>query len=206
MSSPVKLVIDRQAKQLVSYLGSVTSIPALFQSNVQDFIIQIVDPTGNLSVPNTIVDMGGKGLRVSVGATPTGSSGGPTPLALIAGTWDSTNKWFTAALALNTTDVDTYIGSLSEKSAYFELNITESGNRNTILQSTFTIRAVVDELGSTVPSPTDQYLTRAESEAAFLKKKEGAGITWVAVSPNGIYGRELGVADDGTAIDNIIVL
>ena len=107
---------------------------------------------------------------------------------------------------MNTAAIDSHIGTAASVTAYFEINITDSGDRETILQITFNLRAVVDELASNAPSPTDQYLTKAEVLALFVKFINTAGDTVVFKSPDGVYGREIGVANDGTAVDNVIVL
>lgn len=197
--SPTKLTVDRQNKKLISVNGTVGSMPDLFQSNIVTLQVQIFDPTGptSLSAP-TIVDAGTYGLRASVGATPAGTTG-EIPVALQdTFTWDAVNKWFTADLALNTSGVDALIGAAPSVLAYFELNLTIAGCRNTILQTTFNLRAVVDELAGTVPTPTDQYLTKAECLALFAKYINDAGRTITLTSP--ITGKliELGANDDGT--------
>jgi len=211
MSNPIKLAIDRQSRRLVSFNGAVTQVPDLFQSNVQDFQIQIVEPDSSGSAGTigkyVAVDMAGFGLRLAIGAAPTGTSGGPTPLALQdTFTWDSTNKWFTGSVALNVVAIDSFIGSAAQASAYIEVNSTYSGSRITMFQGGVTLRAVLDELTSTAPSPTDQYLTKAEMLALFAKLINDAGTVIVLKSPDGTRGRELGVANDGTAIDNMITL
>ncbi len=210
MAVPIKLAINRQSRQLVYFNGSATAVPPLFQSNNQDFQIQIVDPDPSGRIGGLVaVDMAGTGLRVAIGATPTGSSGGPSPLALqdSAGwTWDAVNKWFTGSLALNTTDVDTYIGSSAFRVAYLEVNSTLSGSRITLLQASFNLTAVVDELTSTTPSSTEQYLTRAECLALFAKLVNDLGTRIVFKSANGLYGREIGVGEDGGAVDNFFNL
>lgn len=204
-ASILKLTVDRQNKILVGYLGTVTAMPACFQSNVISLQIQIVDPTGNFNSPYSLVDLAGFGLRASVGMTPTGSAGGPAPLALQdTFTWDAANKWFTADLALNTTSINTFIGALPSIGAYFELNLTFAGNRITILQTTFTLKAVVDELSSTVPATGDVYLTFAESIAYFFPIVGKPGQTLTFVSPDGTKKREIGVNNDGSGIDNLI--
>lgn len=200
--SILKLTADRQGRKLASRNGSVATMPDCFQSNTLSLQVQVVDPTGDFTNPYSVVDLAGFGLRASVGQTPTGSAGGPAPLALQdTFVWDAVNKWFTADLALNTTAIDNFIGSAPSIQAYFELNLTSSGNRITILQTPFTLRAVVDELTSNVPAPTDVYLTKAEILALLSAKLDK-----VIKSQGSIYGRELGVADDGTPTDAIDLL
>ena len=201
------LVVDRQNRALVGFNGSITSIPPLFQSNVQTVRVAVVDPTGLFNPAYQLVDLAGYGLRASVGDTPTGSSGGPTPLALQdTFVWDSDGKFFEADLALNTVAIDSFIGALASKGAYFELNLTKDGNRETILQTNITLKAVVDELLSVAPTPTDQFLTKAECLALFAKLVNNLGTRITLRSQNGIYGRELGVNNDGSALDDLINL
>jgi len=203
--STLKLIVDRQGRKLTSINGSVATMPDCFQSNTLSLIIQVVDPTGNFTTPYSTVDLAGFGLRASVGATPTGTAGGPAPLALQdTFVWDAVNKWFTADLALNVAAIDTFIGALASIIAYFELNLTSAGNRITILQTTFTLRAVVDELTSNVPAPGNVYLTQAEQIAYFFPIVGKPGMTLTFVSADGTKKREIGVNNDGSGIDNYI--
>lgn len=206
--SALNLYIDRQNKKLVDYNGSVVSLPALFQGNVVDLKIAILDPTGSKTGARySLVNAGSYGLRVSVGATPTGTAGGPTPLALQNSfTWNASDSTFSGSLELNTAAIDSHIGTAASAVAYFEVNLTLAGNRTTVLQEAITLRAVVDEATTTAPTPTESYFTNNESLALFVKKVGNAGEVIVLKSPNGVYGREIGVADDGSAIDNIITL
>lgn len=206
--SALNLVIDRQNRRLVNYNGSITTIPPVFQGNVIDLKITVVDPTGSLSgAAYSKVALGSYGLRASIGATPTGTSGGPTPLALQnTFTWDSLDNSFSGSLECNTAAIDSHIGSAASAAAYFEVNLTISGTRITILQEVFTLKAVVDEATSTAPTPTDTYLTGADSLALFVKKVGNNGEVIVLKSPGGIYGLELGVSDTGEMISNVITL
>lgn len=169
-TKPLRLTVDITSRKLVAYNGTPTAIGSLFQSNQLLLEIQTVDPTGTVGTgaSYTVVDFSGFGLRVSVGSQPTGASGGPTPLALQTSfTWDTTRKLFTGTLALNTASVDSYIGSIDQKEAWFEINLTDGADRFTLLQDRFTIKAVVDEGSSTVPTPTDQFYTKNEADGRF---------------------------------------
>lgn len=173
-----KLYIDRQNQKLVIYPGEggVTTLAPLYQGNNQQFEITVVEPTGLQASPYSKVNLASATLRVSIGSTPTGTAGGPTPLALqTSWTYDSTNNKFTGSIALNTAAIDSHIGTAASATAYFEINLVESGERETIFQTAFTLKAVVDEATSTAPTPTDTYLTRNESLAMFVKKQGDAG-------------------------------
>jgi hypothetical protein len=109
-------------------------------------------------------------------------------------------------LECNTAAIDSHIGSAASAGAYFEINLTLSGNRITILQEQFTLKAVVDEATSTTPTPTDSYLTTAESRATFQPRVGANGDVLTLKSPSGIYGLEIGVSDTGEMIANVITL
>ena len=205
--NPIKLCINRQSRELVAFNGSATDIPPLFQSNVQDFQVQIVDPDPTQPLTGFIaVDGQGWGLRMSVGGTPAGTPG-QVPIALQdTWTWDPTNKWFTASLALNTAAIDSYLGSMASSAAYFEINSTSGGNRTTLLQSQILLLAVIDEQTTSPPGPVNSYLTKAECLALFAQLLGTPGTHIRLTSPGSIYARELGVNDDGSTIDNIIKL
>jgi hypothetical protein len=205
----LQVTIDRQNKKLVSLNGSVANIPALFQSATVTLRVSAVDPTGNFTAPYSLVDLNGLGLRVALGDTPTGTAGGPAPLALQnegGFVYNAAGKYFQGDLNLATAAIDAFIGSQSFKQAYFEVNLTSAGGRDPILQETFILKAVVDEQAVNVPNPVDQFLTKAECLALFAKLVNDVGARLVLKSANGVYGRELGVADDGSGIDNLINL
>ena len=211
MGSPSDLfiVVDMQGRRLVAFNGSPQTIPDQFQSDTVSLKIQCVNPSSTTlplgSSPYVVQDMAGSGLRVAIGQTPTGTPGGPAPLALQdTFVWDTVNQWFTADLPLNNSSIDTYIGALAQIGAYFEITQTVAGNRKKFLQTTFTLRAVVDEGTSTVPPGGDVFLTKAEQLAYFFPIVGTPGMTLTFVSPDGTKKRELGVNNDGSAMDNLI--
>lgn len=206
-TNPIKLAIDRQTKTLIQFPGFAISIPDLFQSNTVDFEVQSYDTPGITAAPPP-VDLAAYGLRMAIGDTPTGTAGGPAPFTTqTAWTWDSVNKKFVGSIALNVAAIDTFLGPAAQKTAYLEINLTIAGTRITILQTTFLIKAVVDEGTSTVPTPTDSYMTKNEVLATFVKKVSDPGEVQVKQSPDGTsWGVEIGVNNDGTVSLNAIKL
>lgn len=204
--TPLKLTIDRQNRRLVAYQGTPPSLPDLFQSNTISLQIQVADP-GPSSTPvqvtqqqYVVANMGAFGMRAAIGDTPEGVTG-PTPIALQdTMVWDPVNLWFAGDIALNTTAVNDFIGTSAVKPAYFEVNLTLLTTRTTILQITFNLKAVVDELAGVVPTPTDVFLTAAETKAQFVPQKGAAGQTFILVSPDGTKSMELGVDNNGNFI------
>lgn len=207
--SRLKLAIDRQNRALVARNGSRTSPPALFQYNLQEFQIQVVDPTGEIGTSSVYsnVDLNGSSLRVAITPTPTGTAGGPTVLALqTTWTWDATNQWFTGSIDLSPTTIGDYIGTASSKDANFEVTITTGGNRSTIYQATVSLRAAGDEGTASAPTPSELYLPKSESDARYVKHVMDNGGTIVIPDSNGVYALEIKCNTDGTAGFNVITL
>lgn len=200
------LAVNRQTKQLVSFNGSATSIPPLFQNSVVTLRVAVVDPSGSLTAPFTAVDEAGLGMRAWMGPQPIGGAETPDQLALNAAlTWNAVGKYFQGDISLNNTDVDTYLAGQPSKPAWLEL--TETGtNRDTMLQISFALTAVGDEGSSTAPAPADSYYTKAESLLVFMPRVGANGDRLVLKSANGLYGVELGCNDDGTLLTNFITL
>lgn len=202
---PLILTIDEQNAKLVGFLGSPTSIRDLFQYNTVGLIIRVVDPAASAIFPQvssaqyTVVNLNGFGMRVVVGDAPAGTAG-QVPLAgPVVMTWDPVNQYFTGDLALNTANIDSFLGGSPIKTAYFEVTLTGNAARETILQATFNLKATVDESSSNAPAPTNQYLTSTETAAQFMPLKGAPGQTFIMVSPNGVYQTEFGVDNSGQA-------
>lgn len=111
---------------------------------------------------------------------------------------------FSGELALNTAALNTYLGSSDSKSAYFEIEIQEGTARNKIYTGVITLQNAVTQVSSTVPTPVDEYLTKAQISAQFVQKILPAGEQITITSPSGTYQRILGVDDGGAAIDIIL--
>lgn len=175
----LKLSIDRQNRVLAEFNGTSSILPALFAINSQAVQVQVVDPAGDLTAPYAAVDMTGYGLRVIIGTDP-GDGSAP---AILAGTyeagftWDSTNLWFSGVLGINTAEMAQALGDSGSMSAVLEVNLTNGGNYETILQQSVVIEKNIDAQLSTAPSPSDTYLTTAQTIALF---KTGTG------SPEGV--------------------
>lgn len=119
-------------------------------------------------------------------------------------TKDEDNNVFSGELALNTTALNTYIGSNDSKTAYFEIEIQEGTARSKIYLATITIQNSVTQVSTTAPTPADEYLTKAQTSAQFLQKVLPAGEQITITSPSGTYQRILGVDDGGASIDIIV--
>lgn len=205
--SLLKLTINRQNNTLVDLNGTPTALPALFQYNVKPMQIQVVDPTGLFNSPYSAIDLSSYSLRVGLWPTPTGSAGGPSSLAIqTTWTWSAANKYFTGSLDLAAAAIESYIGTSSEKTAYFEVTLSQSGNRITLYQGTVTLKAVGDEGTTTAPGAADTYLTRAETQAGFVPRVMENGGVIIIPDANGVYALELGCNTDGSMRANIVTL
>lgn len=119
-------------------------------------------------------------------------------------TKDEQLNLFSAELALNTAALNTYLGSADSKSAYFEIEVQEGTARTKVYTAIITLQNAVTQVGGTVPSPVDEYLTKAQQVAQFFPRVGGASGQLTFTSPGSIYQRIIGVADDGSPIDQIL--
>lgn len=119
-------------------------------------------------------------------------------------TKDETLNVFTGDMSLNTSALNTWLSTTESKSAYFEIEIQEGTNVSKIYQATVTVKQSVAQVGAVVPSPVDEYYTKAQSDQQFLKPISPAGVHHTITSPSGNYVRIFGVDDGGNVIDQVL--
>lgn len=134
----IKLAINRQTKQLVSFNGSVSSLPPFYQTNTQEFRIQIVDQAGGrFNTTYTAVDCSAGELRVILCSEVTGIPGDEASMLLAATyetgwAWDVGEQAFTGTINFATAEIQGHIGDNEFKSAILEVNLIESGVPQTV--------------------------------------------------------------------------
>lgn len=169
----LKLFVDVDRKALVKSATSTSGfvLPVLFQGDTigVELTCLTANPTGGLSSPYSKVTLTGYSLRVGIGSTPTGS-GTDTPAALQTSfTLNGDDTTFSGTLALNTSGINTLIGSASSVAAVFEIELTSGSEVTTIYQGAITLKADLLETGATVPTPTDEYYTKNQSNQLFAQ-------------------------------------
>lgn len=117
---------------------------------------------------------------------------------------DEESNTFSAELALNTGALNSYLGAADSKPGKFEVEIQEGTARTKVLTLDVTLQNAVTQVGAVVPSPVDEYPTKAQVAAQFMPRVGGPSEQLTLTSPNGLYQRILGVNDDGVAIDQIL--
>jgi hypothetical protein len=162
----LKLAIDRQNKTLVEVSGSFTELPPLYQTNTQQFQIQVVDPTGDPGAPYEVVDCSASELRVVLAAAVTGTEGDEAA-NLLAATyeagwgWDAGLDAFTGSLNLHTAELIEFIGNNAFAAAIFEVNLITGGVSETLFghrsgAANCTISANADIGGADAPEIIEQ--------------------------------------------------
>lgn len=209
MAAALKLYIDTFRKRLVTSdsNGAIFNLPAFFQGDVVAMVIQLLEPDPSVGINGyTKPDISSMSLKFAVSATPTGTAGGPTPF-VTQFTWtkDTTNRLFTANVAFNTTELNTWLGSAASRNdAYMEIEITEGSAVTTVLQQVFTINAEVIESSTSSVAAGQTALSLETALATFVKFVGNAGETITLTSPDGTKQRILGVDNDGNPIDYIV--
>ena len=161
-----------------------------------------LQPTGSTVSPYTLLSVTGLSLDVAIGAR----AGAESILARQNVWTDSGNGYLEASLNLNTTELNTAIGTADSLATYFEIAMTESGATRTVYQEGINITSVVIGPGTaaSLPSSAVEYLTAAQVRAEFVRWfNNPAGATIELTSPDGNSTRLMGVNDDGTAQDEV---
>lgn len=159
-------------------------------------------------------------VRVAVGDR--AGSGSPLALAGAGSSYTATavstpdadglSNYWQLELNLNTNELNTAIGTASERACFLEVSVSVGGSFRVVLQIPITIWAsVYDQAGAiSLPTASTEYYTKAELDALVVfwdnrAKAANAGKTILLTSPSGNTIRELGIANDGTPTDNVTV-
>lgn len=182
--------------------GGIVVLPTFNKYEVIPLEIVIVEPDTSAVGPPTFVrvDISNLSLAVALNDTLDDAS----PLAYQNSfTKDETTNTFAGTLSLNTAALNAWLTSDS-LSAYFEIEVQEGSNVSKIYLQTVTVKKSVAQVGATVPSPVDEYYTKAQANAQFLQPISPAGVQHTITSPGAVYVRIIGVTDDGVPVDQIL--
>lgn len=208
MTATRKLFVNWLTKllQVSDSNGGVVTLPEFNKYENVPFEIVIVEPdTSAIGPPRWArIDISNLSLGVAINDTYDDAS----PLAYQnTFTKDEESNTFTGSLNLNTAALNAWLGSSDSKTGYFEVELQESSdNTSKIYQVAVLVKNSVLQVGATVPSPTDEYYTKAQADQQFVKPVGVAGAQITLTSPGNIYQRILGVTDDGQPIDQIIAV
>lgn len=207
----LSLYLDAQNKRLVqsSTNAGAFALPDFVQGDTIAVYIYPLTPSGVSTSPFTALDWTGYALTVSIqGGTglPTGTAGDESVIAQQATwVWNGASSRMEGTLSTATTECATFLGASDAKGSVFEVEVVGTDGSRQTTQAKCNIKAEVKESG-TAPVPTIDYLTAAECYAIFLRYINEPGRTVMFKSPNGSWGRVLGVDNDGNAVDDIVAL
>lgn len=189
--------------QISDLNGGIVTLPAFNKYEVIPFKVVIVEPDlGAIGLPKwSRVDI--SNLSLSMALNDTYDDASPLAYQNTFSKDESTNV-FSGDLSLNTAALNTWIGSSDYKEAYFEIEIQEGTNVSKIYQATVRVKNSVAQVGATVPSPVDEYFTKAQTTSQFIQKIMAAGEQITITSPGNVYQRILGVDDGGNVIDTVV--
>lgn len=200
-----KLFVNWHTKtlQVSDKSGSPFTLPTFNKYEVVPFEVVIVEPDlSSIGIPKfERVDISNLSLSIAINETYDDAA----PLAY-QNTFDKdedTNT-FSGSLSLSTAALNSWLSTTESKPAYFEIEIQEGSNVSKIFLAVVTVKQSVAQVGAVVPSPVDEYYTKAQSDQQFLKPISPAGVQHTITSPGGTYVRILGVDDGGNAIDQIL--
>lgn len=202
-----KLFVNFQTKslQISDRNGGNFALPAFNKYETIPFEIVIVEADLNSQGLTKYTRMDISTLSLSVAINQTYDSASPLAYQPTFAKNEQTNV-FSAELALNTAAFNSYLGASDTKPAFFEIEIQEATARTKVYVEIVTLKNAVTQVGGTVPSPVDEYLTKAQTVAQFMPRIGEAGGQQTFTSPGNIYQRIIGVTDDGSPIDQILAV
>lgn len=207
MAGPLNLYIDTQNRKLVvsDTKNGDAAFPVLVQGEAPTLQMYFLAPTGVLATPFTYVGLSGSTVKMGIIAgSPTG---GPDTLIAYQDVWGNVSGGFSAGISLNTIGISNAIAGGSSVSVTVEIEVTQVvGQPVKYLQTGGNIKAAVIDSSSVYPSPSGTYLTLSQSDARYLLKVEGVGVSWRAKSANGLYAVDFGCNNDGTPLIQMVTL
>jgi hypothetical protein len=225
MSAYIDLYIDVQSLpgRLVGGLtgGNPPVLTSLHQGSRLPLRIFPVKPTGLISSGSTYTAISVSdfsAIKIAVGpragtGSPYAQAGAGTSYAFTAQTSadaDGLSNYFYGELNLNTTELNSAVGTAESIQAYLEVHLAIAGAYRVVYQVPVIIAASVIPVSGSVSLPTaaSEYLTRDEIFALFVAWDSSAvtanrGRNIILLSPDGASTRELGVDDAKTPVDNL---
>lgn len=129
------------------------------------------------------------GLKVGIGTR------GGTP-AVLQTTWTPSGNYLTGTLDCATAAFSSAVSAGTR--LYFEVEVSESGQPNTVYQVEATTRDQVCPTSATTPAPAEEFYTKTEANNTFAKKVGAAGDAITLTSADGTKQVILYVDNDGT--------
>lgn len=194
------LYIDTAQKLLMGGPSGASALSAnlrFIQGDTVTMRIRCLSPTPNFpnsNPPYTLIGTAGRTLQLAVGDRAgnlltqqfTWSAGGTTA-----------DPYFTADVAFNTTEIDTFLQNVATRDSLIQINLVE-GTPRTIFLSAITLEAAVIKPNAVAIGPG---LTPASMEAvlALLENIRTKSLTIVSLDES--HSRRLWESNDGTPYD-----
>lgn len=191
--NPIIFNIDQQGQKLVAYGGSVSSWPQLFQGDVRDIQIGVLQPSGNQTNPYTVPNLNGYTMYVTMTAIPNGAGNQKIYVGPVALTWNASavvngavTGAFTGTLNFTGSNLATDMAAVSSLVVTVEINISLGGTPQGLYQNTITIYAPANANGVVVPQPPTNYMTATQTLQACVPQNGGSnGQGFIMLAPNG---------------------
>lgn len=204
MATPLRLFVDVQARRLVLSGASASAAPGILLRQGENLPIQVylLDSTGGNPTTNPFPGFySSPGLTLQMGVCADLPTGGSESLIAFQDTWTSIQNGFAGFLNLNTEAMGNALANRATRGGTLELQVTEAATGPVkLIQQAVTLQAAVINGAGVLPVPLPDYLTRVETEAAFVKHIGAPGASMILVSSDGSKAVEIKCGDDGSLI------
>lgn len=171
-------------------------LPILYQGDDPTLRIWLLNPTGIAATPYTYLDTTGLTLQVAVGQKK--GTGGIVYTSQL--TWalntDPTKPFFSAQLPMNTTPINTAIGSSAAVTdGFFQVVYLQSGVQTTVLEVAAPINASVIQNGGVIVPPGLTPVSQQYADSTYLARTIAGTVVWKNTNTGKLVAQYLG--DDG---------
>lgn len=142
------------------------------------------------------VDLDSLTLDIAIGAR-----AGAEAILARQNVWTVGNQYLEGTLNLNTTEMNTAVGSSDAYSTFFEISLSVGGDARPVYQESISILSVVigPAAASALPAAAVEFLTREQQDARYVKWSENTpGNAIELKSPDSTKLLLVGVNNDGS--------
>lgn len=196
----LRLYTDTTERKLVKsqYSTAGYGLPAVIQGETLSLELMFLTPNvaAGINSPYSILNISAYSLRVGIGTQ------GGTP-ATQQSTWSTApdGSYFFGVLPMNTAGIATLLGSNTQVSTTFEIELSLAGSPDKPILIPITVKKPVLPLGSPDPTPGVTYVTTEQATATYARLYGLPGQMHTFISENGLWGRTIGVDNEGNPID-----
>jgi hypothetical protein len=170
----------------------------VFQGTEISLRVYLLQPTGNsINLPYSTVVIDSSALRIGIDSAPIGTTTGTPAAFQNSFTVNTSISAFEGTIDLNTSGIDTLIGSNSTVDVVFSMDVDQGTGVEQLVEESITVKAQLMAPGATGTVPNDNAIGENVALGTFVKKVGDDGERIMLKDSTGTYGVFISVGSDG---------